>query len=335
MLCHIKTLGYDVFNPEEVVPEFTCDVGTKKGEKVDYAIMKDGNPIMLFECKSANTNLEKEHASQLYRYFSVTEVKVGVLTNGIIYKFYSDLEESNKMDITPFLELDMLNITEPIVEELKRFRKESFKTDEIVSAASELKYTKEIKKILGEELDSPSEAFVKFFTKQVYSKRMTKRIREKCKDTTQQAFKEFINDKISERLKSALEVPESVGDTQEKNHDLEKEIPEDDDDGIVTTEEEIEGFHIVRAILYETTDPERVVLKDTRSYCNVLLDNNVRKPICRFYFDHKQKYVGFFDENKAQEKVLIDKLSEIYKHSEKLKATIGYYDGKTPSEAPP
>ena len=103
----------------------------------------------------------------------------------------------------------------------------------------------------------------------------------------------------------------------------------------IKTKEEIEGFHIVRAILYETTDPERVVLKDTRSYCNVLLDNNVRKPICRFYFDHKQKYVGFFDENKAQEKVLIDKLSEIYKHSEKLKATIGYYDGKTPSEAPP
>ena len=87
----IKALGYDVFNPEEVVPEFTCDVGTKKGEKVDYAIMKDGNPIMLFECKSANMNLEKEHASQLYRYFSVTEVKVGVLTNGIVYKFGASL----------------------------------------------------------------------------------------------------------------------------------------------------------------------------------------------------------------------------------------------------
>jgi hypothetical protein len=164
---------------------------------------------------------------------------------------------------------------------------------------------------------------------------MTKRIREKCKDITQQAFKEFINDKISERLKLALEVLESIGDTQEKNHDLEEGIPEDDDDGIVTTEEEIEGFHIVRAILYETTDPERVVLKDRKHYCNVLFDGKSTKPICRFYFNTKQKYVSFFGENKKEEKIPIDKLSEIYNYTKRLKATVGYYDGKTPSGASP
>ena len=273
----IRVLGYDVFNPEEVVPEFTCDVGTKKGEKVDYAIMKDGKPIMLFECKSANMNLEKEHASQLYRYFSVTEVKVGVLTNGIVYKFYSDLEEANKMDIKPFLELDMLNLKEPLVEELKRFRKESFKTDEIVSAASELKYTKEIKRILGEEQDSPSEAFVKFFTKQVYSGIITKPVREKFTDILHHAFKEFINDEISDRLVKALEPePPEVPPTEE--------IPPGDkepEEGIITTEEEIEGFHIVRAILYEIIDPERVVLKDWKHYCNVLFDGKATKGLPR------------------------------------------------------
>ena len=327
----IYDLGYNCFNPAEVVPEFTCDVGTKKGEKVDYAIMKDGKPIMLFECKSANTDLEKEHASQLYRYFSVTEVKVGVLTNGIIYKFYSDLEESNKMDAKPFLELDMRNITEPIVEELKRFRKESFKTDEIVSAASELKYTKEIKRILGEELDSPSEEFVKFFTKQVYSGKITKTVRGKFTGIIHHAFKEFINNEISDRLVKALEPePPEVPPTGE--------IPPGDkepDDGINTTEEEIEGFHIVRAILYETTDPERVVLRDFKNFCNVLLDDSLRKPICRFYFNTKQKYVRFFDENKKEEKIPIDKLSDLYNYAEKLKATIGYYDGKKSSEASP
>lgn len=327
----IKTLGYDVFNPEEVVPEFTCDVGTKKGEKVDYAIMKDGKPIMLFECKSANMNLEKEHASQLYRYFSVTEVKVGVLTNGIVYKFYSDLEEANKMDIKPFLELDMLNLKEPLVEELKRFRKESFKTDEIVSAASELKYTKEIKRILGEEQDSPSEAFVKFFTKQVYSGIITKPVREKFTDILHHAFKEFINDEISDRLVKALEPePPDGGDGGSD------EPPEElgDGGGIVTTEEETEGFHIVRAILCETIDPERVVLKDWKHYCNVLFDGKATKQICRFYFNTKQKYVSFFDENKKEEKIPIDKLSEIYNYAEKLKATVGYYDGKISSKAP-
>ena len=326
----IRVLGYDVFNPEEVVPEFTCDVGTKKGEKVDYAIMKDGKPIMLFECKSANMNLEKEHASQLYRYFSVTEVKVGVLTNGIVYKFYSDLEEANKMDIKPFLELDMLNLKEPLVEELKRFRKESFKTDEIVSAASELKYTKEIKRILGEELDSPSEAFVKFFTKQVYSGMIRKTAREKFTGIVHHAFKEFINDEISDRLEKALKHDgENNGDTTSEPEIVEVE----NDDGIVTTEEEIEGFHIVRAILCETIDPERVVLKDWKHYCNVLFDGKATKQICRFYFNTKQKYVSFFDENKKEEKVPIDKLSEIYNYAEKLKATVGYYDANTSSKA--
>jgi hypothetical protein len=326
----IRALGYDVFNPEEVVPEFTCDVGTKKGEKVDYAIMKDGNPIMLFECKSANTNLEEAHASQLYRYFSVTEVKVGVLTNGIIYKFYSDLEKANTMDAKPFLELDMLDLKEPPVEELKRFRKESFEIEGIVSAASELKYTKEIKSILGAELDSPSEEFVKFFTKQVYSGMIRKTAREKFTGIVHHAFKEFINDEISDRLEKVLEPePPEVLPTEE--------IPTGDkepEEGIITTEEEIEGFHIVRAILCETIDPERLVLKDWKRYCNVLFDDKATKQICRFYFNTKQKYVSFFDENKKEEKVPIDKLSEIYNYAEKLKATVSYYDGNTSSKAP-
>lgn len=330
----IKTLGYDVFNPEEVVPEFTCDVGTKKGEKVDYAIMKDGKPIMLFECKSANTNLEEEHASQLYRYFSVTEVKVGVLTNGIIYKFYSDLEEANKMDAKPFLELDMLDIKEPLVEELKRFKKESFELEEIVSAASELKYTKEIKKILGEEFNSPTNEFVKFLTKQVYSGMMTKTALEKFSPITHQAFTQFINEKISDRLKLAME-QEKKGAIDTGETDIEEEYHgEEEETGIITIEEEIEGFHIVRAILYETIDSERVVLKDWKHYCNVLFDGKATKPICRFYFNTKQKYVSFFDENKKEEKIPIDKLSEIYNYTEKLKATVGYYDGKISSKAP-
>ncbi len=331
----INILGYNVFNPAEVVPEFTCDVGTKKGEKVDYAIMKNGNPIMLFECKSANSDLETEHASQLYRYFSVTDVQVGVLTNGIAYKFYSDLEEANKMDAKPFLEFDLLDIKEPLLEELKRFRKESFAIEEILSSASELKYTKEIKKILGEELNSPSDEFIRFFTKQVYSGKMTKRVKEDFKDITHRAFKQFVNEKISDRLKSALE-HDADSDAQENIVVLEGENLEAEKvDGIVTTEEEIEGFHIVRAILHEITDPERVVLRDMKGHCNVLFDDNIKKPICRFRFNRKQKYVGFIDENKAEEKVQIDKLSDIYRYDGKLKATIGYYEESASSEASP
>src|SRR5689334_11303987 len=76
----IAALGYNVFNPREVTPELHADVGVKKGEKVDYAIIVGGKPAILFECKWHGADLSKEHASQLYRYFSVTDARFGVLT---------------------------------------------------------------------------------------------------------------------------------------------------------------------------------------------------------------------------------------------------------------
>ena len=79
----IQALGYNVFDPTEVVPEFTADIGTKKSEKVDYAIIQGGQPIILIEAKSATADLNEEHASQLFRYFSVTEARIGILTNGL------------------------------------------------------------------------------------------------------------------------------------------------------------------------------------------------------------------------------------------------------------
>jgi len=324
----INALGYNVFNPMEVVPEYTADIGIKKGEKVDYAIMKDEKPIMLFECKSAKANLEQEHSSQLSRYFSVTaEVKIGVLTNGLVYKFYSDLVDKNKMDDRPFLEFDMLDIKDQGIKELKRFRKEAFEVKKIVSDAGELKYTKEMKKILEEQFISPSGDFVRFLTKKVYSGKMTQSVTNKFKDITHRAFKQFINDKINDRLELALERESDVEKEEERSaSEGGAQEGKKQDDGIVTTEEEIEGFHIVRAILHEVIDPERVVLRDFKSYCNVLFDGRRQKPICRFYFDGRKKYVALFDENKKEEKVPIEKLSEIYKYADRIKTTIGYYE---------
>ena len=81
----LQALGYDVFNPAEVVPEFTADVGIKKGEKVDYALCIDGRVNILIECKPSTIDLDLKHASQLYRYFSTTDARVAVLTNGVVY----------------------------------------------------------------------------------------------------------------------------------------------------------------------------------------------------------------------------------------------------------
>ena len=125
-------LGYDVFNPQEFVPEFTADVGIKKGEKVDYAIIQDGTPVILIECKSITENLER-HDSQLFRYFGTTPAKFAILTHGIFYRFYTDLEDANKMDKDPFLTINILDIRDNQVPELKKFCKSVFDIDSIFS----------------------------------------------------------------------------------------------------------------------------------------------------------------------------------------------------------
>ena len=113
ILPFIEALGYDFKNPAEVVPEFTADIGHKKGEKVDYAIMIDNKPVILIECKDCNAHLHDLHASQLCRYFTSTPARLGILTNGIVYRFFTDMDKDNVMDKKPFLEIDMLNLKNP------------------------------------------------------------------------------------------------------------------------------------------------------------------------------------------------------------------------------
>ncbi|MEA4813866.1 MAG: type I restriction endonuclease [Oscillospiraceae bacterium] len=155
-------LGYDVFNPQEFVPEFTADVGIKKGEKVDYAIMKDNVPVILIECKAVTEDLDK-HGSQLFRYFGTSAAKFGILTNGVDYRFYTDIDNPNKMDSTPFLTVNILTIRDNQVEELKKFCKAEFDIDSIFSTASELKYVHEFKKLFADQIDNPSDDLVRFF----------------------------------------------------------------------------------------------------------------------------------------------------------------------------
>ena len=243
----INALGYDIFNPIEVIPEFTADVGTKKGEKVDYAIKKDNEIIMLIECKQCNNDLDLEVASQLYRYFSVTETRFGIITNGIIYKFFSDIEESNKMDTKPFFEFNVLNFEDHHLEELKKFAKSSFHLENILTTASALKYTGAIKRIFGNEITNPSDEFIKLFVSQVYSGLKTQAVISQFSKIVKDAISQFIRERINDRLKSALD---DVG-ADDVSDDVSEEVnePEDSDnqDGIVTTKEEIEGYNIYSA----------------------------------------------------------------------------------------
>ncbi len=321
----ISALGYDIFNPLEVIPEFTADLGTKKGEKVDYALKKDGKITMLVECKWCGDDLRHEHASQLYRYFSVVEARFGILTNGLTYLFFSDIDEPNKMDSKPFFEFNILDFEEQHVDELKKFTKPAFDLDNILTTASELKYTNSIKRIFSEEISNPSDDFIKLFASQVYSGRMTQPVVDQFSNIVKEALSQFIREKVNDRLKSALDVE------QETNPEIENETAplEKENNGIATTEEEIEGYNIVKAIVREVVDVNRVFMRDTKSYCGILLDDNNRKPICRLHFNYSQKYLGIFSQ-KNEERISIKNLNDIFQYSDRIKATvIEYLDQKT------
>lgn len=204
VLPFIQMLGYDIFDPLEVVPEFTADVGTKKHEKVDFALMKDGAPALLIEVKKLGTSFAGEHMSQLLRYFSVTEARVGILTDGITYLFFSDLDQKNIMDPRPFYEFNMLEFTDSQVKELKRFTKDQFDKDSVVDAAKILKYTTQIKGLFANELAQPSGQFVKFVLGEIYEGRITAGVRQRFTDLIHSAFNQFINDKIRDRLNTAI-----------------------------------------------------------------------------------------------------------------------------------
>ena len=292
ILPFIQMLGYDIFDPAEVVPEFTADIGIKRGEKVDYAIMQRGKPAVLIECKRYGSNLAEDAVSQLVRYFGVTDAHFGILTDGISYRFFSDLEQPNVMDPKPFFEFNMLSCSDKAVEELKRFTKEEFNVDETLEAAAVLKYIEGMKQALVRQLSTPDEEFSRWLTKQVYSKLLTQVAKERFSHLVRQAFREFIDDRINATLKSAL-----ARDTIIDEPTPEVVAPEDTAQPVAleatTTEEEVQGYELVKAIVSDVVDLDRVFFRDTKSYSMVLLDNNNRKPILRLYFNSlSNKQIG-------------------------------------------
>ena len=336
----IGILGYDVFDPTEVVPEFIADFGTKKGEKVDYALKKDGKIVMLFECKHCGGDLSISHASQLFRYFSVTEARVGVLTNGLQYRFFTDLESSNKMDEVPFLEVDVCQLNDAVLGELKKLSKTVFDLDELLTGAADLKYTREIKRQLSEQLEAPTDEFVKLFASKLISGPLTPARREYFAGLTKKAFKTLLSEQIGARLQSAMgegepgvSVAVAAGTPNAGTVEITVETSAEDGavksrekEGIVTTEEEVEGFHIVKAILRQHVDPRRIIARDTQSYFGILLDNNNRKPLARLHFNRAQKYLGLFNEKREETRLPIDDLNQIYAHADELVRVLAAYE---------
>jgi len=310
----IQILGYDVFNPIEVVPEYVTDIGTKKGEKIDYAIFKDGQPTIIIECKNWSENLNL-HDGQLLRYFHVSKANFGLLTNGIQYRFYTDLVEANKMDEKPFLEFNITEIKDNQIEELKKFHRSIFDAKSITTTASELKYTNELKALIHAEMTNPSPDFVAHFAKQVYTSRLTAKILEQFTILTKRSTQQYISDLITERLTTALNKEDEKSKHQAA---LDAESRRLEEVKIVTTEQEIEGFMIVKAILRSKFDVSRIYYRDAQSYFAILLDDSNKKTICRLFLNSAKIYIAIPDESKNMVKIELNSLDDIYQHSDAL-----------------
>lgn len=317
-------LGYDIFNPHEVIPEFTADQGIRKGEKVDYAIKCDGVVRILVECKRAGAPLSFDHASQLFRYFAVTEARIAILTNGLQYQFFTDLDAPNRMDKTPFMEIDFTNFNWRLVEELRKISRSNFDIDDVLTVAGELKYTNRIKKIVSQEFESPSDELIALLATRVYDGRLTQKVKDEFRDIVKRALGQFVNEHINERLKGA--VRDDYSQRPSSAEVQPEQVPEKGGAQVETTAEELQGLYIVRAILSEHVNINRIVERDTLSYFGILLDDNNRKPICRLRFNRSQKYIGLFDEKKNETRFPIEGPADIFRFKEELRRTVGFYD---------
>ncbi|MBC3901565.1 endonuclease [Acetobacterium malicum] len=313
-----QILGYDVFNPTEFIPEYTADVGIKKGEKVDYAILLNGELTLLIEAKSINEQLQK-HDSQLFRYFGTTAAKFAILTNGLVYRFYSDLDEQNKMDSSPFFEINLLDISDSEIIELKKFCKENFDLSLILDTASELKYLGLIKKVLKDEFASPSDDFIRFILSQgVYDGMKTQNTVDKYRPTVKKSISQYINELVNDKIQNALKSDEPI----EHKAAVPVEEPGEDEtvvelSNIITTDEEIECFFIIKSILHNAIGLNRIGYKDTVSYFSIIIDGKVTKWICRIFLKENTKYI-IIPNDDTNEKIILDSLDDIYTYSDRL-----------------
>lgn len=338
----IQALGYDPCEPTEVWPEYDADVvGVKKkhNEKVDYALLRDGQPIIFIECKWHRANLDHDESyTQLYRYFDSPDVNAhfAILTNGIKYQFYADLEHGHKLDKEPFLEFDMREIDENIAKKVEAFSKTSFNADDLLKVARNLKYTRKIQQFIANQYDNPSEEFVRFCAGEVYTKNLTQKLLPEFAEFTKRAFHQFITDRFNERWKKSEMV--DVAESKESQHLLasldQAASPTDHEDSKTgPTEEELEGYCIIKAILLQVVDPNRLAWRIFKNHVvGVLLDDNRLKPICKFWFNASGKFISVYDGNNKEAEP-IQAVNDIFKFSEKLKASIANYEsGKLPGK---
>lgn len=320
ILPFIQILGYDVFNPIEVVPEFVADFGAKNVEKVDFAILKDNNPVLIIECKNHAESLDK-HYTQVHKYFHLTKARFALLTNGVQYNFYTDLDSSNKMDEKPFFSFDITNIKDQQIKELAKFHKSGFDVNTILTSASELKYSNAIRAVFTSEIANPSHEFVKYFVSRVYEGKATEKVMNLFTELVKKTVDQNFNDLVSDRLMNAINQTKPTV-VEPASSELESTEP----NKVITTEEELNGFYVVKSILRSRIDSSRISFRDSQTYLSIILDDSNRKPICRLWFNgQSRKYLGIIDKEKKESKHEIATIDDIFNYTDELLAVVDLY----------
>jgi predicted type IV restriction endonuclease len=317
----IQALGFDVFNLNEVTPEFVADVGTKKGEKIDFALKIDGKPAILVEAKPISMSLGSAQYSQLYRYFGVVDARLAILTNGREIWFFSDIDEKNKMDKKPFFIFDLQSFDEAQVKDLARFHKSVFNIDEILETASNLKFVKAASEFLKGQMAAPSEEFVRLIAKHIVGGTITKNVVEQIRPVIPKALDDMIRDRIQDKLNIAFRPDAPVSPEVHAGA-----ISAEDKFEVVTTDDETQAYFIVKAIGAKILPISRIGMRDAKSYCSIIVDDNNRKPVCRFYFNSKNvRHIGIFDSDKVETRIQINDLSEIFGHATSIEKVLASY----------
>jgi hypothetical protein len=327
----LRALGFDVFDPEVVIPEFTADVGTKKGEKVDYALRVNGQLAMLIECKPANADIGKAHASQLYRYFTVTSARIGIVTNGIDWHFFTDLDKPNIMDAKPFFRFNVLTYLDADLAQLEKFQVSTFDLSSILSTASDLKFTSLMAEELRKEFAIPSEDLVRLFTRRVYSGQITAAVRERFTALLRSCVQEVIREEVNRRLLGAIQPPPALvpsAPAAEVQAPIESAGQPSGGRDVDTTDDEREAFRIIRSIGRQAIPATRITMRDAQTYCAILADDNNRRPIARLYFGGTRLRIGIFDASKSEERIELSSLDDLYGHADRLLAAVSQYADK-------
>lgn len=318
----LEYLGYDSRNPLEVVPEYTADVGSRRGEKVDYAVMLDDKPIILIEAKPLGANLRTEQASQLRRYYHVTDAKIGLLTDGRIYHFFLDTTRKNVMDEDPFFTLDVCDTNESEIGVLFGYSKSQISDTlgGIDRQANVLKNKSQIKEILAKEIESPSNDFAEFWLRQISPKaRATTNKLNDTKEVVRVAVKEFIDEKVVALFNEATDVAR-----QKNKPEATKKATSSSTGEYFSTEHEKNAFAVIKGILASAgCDQTQLYSRAMKSVTQCLWDNSIR---CKVVTLHLRGAGGSgWAEIADVGRVELNNPYDLHKHSDKIVAAFNSF----------